>query len=207
MMVEFDVQRRGIRNKAVLDSLKNVPRHLFVSPTQQIDAYNDYPLPIGYGQTISQPFIVALMAEAAQIKKTDKVLEVGTDSGYGAAVLSNLAKNVYTVESIPELAKQAKHRLASLGYSNVKAKEGDGSVGWPEEGPYDAILVTASAPEVPNYLKLQLNDFGRLVLPVEKALVRVTRIPGGGFSQEFLTGVRFVPLIGKGGYQTAPEPE
>jgi protein-L-isoaspartate(D-aspartate) O-methyltransferase len=211
MMVEFDIHRRGIRSKNV--SMKSVPRHLFVDPPYQMDAYNDHPLPIGYGQTISQPFVVALMAEAAQIGKNDKVLEVGTGSGYSAAVLANLAKEVYTIENIPELAEAATARLFSLGYNNVHVKHGDGSVGWPEAGPFDAIIVTAAAPKVPPSLKVQLKPLGRLVIPVAaqdsgalgEALMRVTKIPsGGGFSQEYLTGVRFVPLVGKEGF---PQPE
>lgn len=209
MMVEFDILRRGIRTNSVLESMKTVPRHLFVDPPYQTDAYNDHPLPIGHGQTISQPYIVALMAEAAQIKKTDKVLEIGTGSGYGAAVLSHLAKEVYTVENIPALADKARERLASLRYDNVHVKTADGSVGWPEAGPYDAIIVTAAAPKVPASLKTQLRDLGRLLVPVRiggsalpgETLLRLTRIPGtGGFTQEYLTDTRFVPLVGKEGF-------
>jgi protein-L-isoaspartate(D-aspartate) O-methyltransferase len=217
MMVEFDILRRGIRDQAVLNSMRIVPRHLFVDQSYQMDAYNDHPLPIGYGQTISQPFIVALMAEAAQIQKSDKVLEIGTGSGYGAAVLSHLAKEVYTVETIPELAEAARARLASLKYNNVQVKVGDGSVGWPEAGLYDVIVVTAAAPRIPFFLKMQLREFGRLLIPVRvggsdlpgESLMRLTRIPGptASFNEEYLTDTRFVPLVGQEGFPAAPPRE
>jgi protein-L-isoaspartate(D-aspartate) O-methyltransferase len=154
------------------------------------------------------------MAEAAQIGKNDKVLEVGTGSGYSAAMLANLAQEVFTIENIPELAEAATARLFSLGYSNVRVKQGDGSVGWPEAGPFDAIIVTAAAPKVPPSLKIQLKPLGRLVIPVAaqdsgaqgEALMRVTKIPsGGGFSLEYLTGVRFVPLVGQEGFPKSEE--
>lgn len=209
MMVDFDIARRGIRSKPVLASMRSVPRHLFVDQPYRMDAYNDHPLPIGCNQTISQPFIVALMSEAAQIQKSDKVLEIGTGSGYGAAVLANLAREVYTVERNPELCRQAAARLSSLNYDNVHVKQRDGSVGLAEAGPYDAIIVTAAAPSVPPSLKKQLRELGRLVIPIRgsnssqpgEALMRLTRIPGaGGFTSEFLTGVRFVSLIGQEGF-------
>jgi len=205
-MVEIQMRRRGIKDQAVLASMRTVPRHMFVPPTLRDEAYEDYPLPIGKGQTISQPYIVAYMAAAANLKKTDKVLEIGTGCGYSAAVLSNIVSEgqVYSVENIDLLAYNAQVRLSELGYKNVHTMVGDGSIGWPEYQPYDAIIVTAAAPAIPKSLKAQLAVGGRMIIPVTddgigEDLVRLTRNEAG-FVRETLTAVRFVPLIGQEGY-------
>ncbi|MGC8875387.1 MAG: protein-L-isoaspartate(D-aspartate) O-methyltransferase, partial [Chloroflexia bacterium] len=148
-MVESQIARRGISHPGVLRAMERVPRHRFVPPEYRSQAYADYPLPIGYGQTISQPYIVALMTQLLDPKPTDRVLEIGTGCGYQAAVLAEIVREVYTVEIIPELAEQAARRLAELGYTNVFTRQGDGYYGWPEHAPYDGIIVTAAAPEVP----------------------------------------------------------
>ncbi|PXX91700.1 protein-L-isoaspartate O-methyltransferase [Marinobacter vulgaris] len=215
----FDtLKRRGIKDKRVLDALEAVPREAFVSVHQTEFAYDDNPLPIEEGQTISQPYIVALMTEAMQLDPEDTVLEIGTGSGYAAAVLSRIVKQVYTVERHPALAKVARQRLAKLGYDNVAVLCGDGSLGWPEHAPYDAIVVTAGAPSVPGSLVRQLDIGGRLVIPAgaavhQQRLLRVTRISEDKTETEDLGGVRFVPLIGKEGWQeteggvSVPPPE
>jgi len=209
-MVEQQLIPRGILDPHVLAALGKVERHRFVPPNQLANAYDDTPLPIGNDQTISQPYIVAYMAEAANIKKTDKVLEVGTGCGYNAAVLSHLGKEVYTIETIKELSEGAKKRLADLGYTNIHCVHSDGSIGYPPEAPYDAIIVTAGAPTVPKSLLKQLALHGRLIIPVHRGmfneeLVKITRSGEGegdeNFDEEFLCDVRFVPLIGKEGWQ------
>ena len=176
-----------------------VPRHLFVPPALEQQAYDDHPLPIGYGVTISQPYIVALMTQAAGIKPGQRVLEVGTGSGYQAAILATLTDEVYSIELIPELAQSAGERLARLGYGHVQVKSGDGYLGWPEFAPFDAIIVTAAAPEIPPALKDQLKDGGRLIIPVgptfgPQYLLRLTR-QGNTFQEEMLSPVAFVPLV------------
>ncbi len=203
-MVETQVVARGIRQEEVIDAMLKVPRHLFVEDTFFSQAYNDYPLPIGGDQTISQPFIVALMTEALKLDGTEKVLEIGTGSGYQSAVLSLMAQKVYSVERISTLADRARKILDSLLCSNVVIRVADGTLGWAENGPYDAILVTAGSPEVPGAYMQQLKVGGRLVIPVGGAevqeLTRVTRLEGG-FKQESLGGCRFVKLVGKYGWR------
>jgi len=203
-MVERQIRQRGIRTPRVLDAMASVPRHLFIPPQLSANAYLDEPLPIGEAQTISQPFMVAAMAEALSLEGSEKVLEVGAGSGYQAAVLSLLAREVTAVESQLALAAAARERLARLGYSNVRIVEGDGSLGWPADAPYEAILVTAAAPAVPPPLIEQLAEGGRLVIPVgsvkDQELLRVMKI-GGEVTQQSLFACRFVPLLGRYGWQ------
>ncbi|MFQ5595746.1 MAG: protein-L-isoaspartate(D-aspartate) O-methyltransferase [Anaerolineae bacterium] len=202
-MIEQQLKRRGIRDPKVLEAMSIVPRHLFVAAHVRSEAYADSALPIGHGQTISQPYVVALMTEAAQIEPGNKVLEIGTGSGYGAAVLSKLAGVVYTIERYRELADAARERLRELGYHNVHVSHCDGSEGWPEAAPYDAIIVAAAAPDVPQPLLDQLEDGGRLIVPIGsrgcQTLVRATT-SGNEIRRKPLTEVRFVPLIGEHGW-------
>lgn len=203
-MVETQLKARGIRDKRVLEVMARVPRHLFVREEDRNLAYSDSPLPIGYGQTISQPYIVARMTELLELRGHEKVLEIGTGSGYQAAVLGMLVQEVHTVERIPELAEQARRRLEALCLSNVHVHVGDGTLGWPEAAPYDAILVTAAAARVPPPLLAQLKDGGRLVAPVGEwglqILERWTR-EGDRFRRERFEPVAFVPLVGRYGLQ------
>jgi protein-L-isoaspartate(D-aspartate) O-methyltransferase len=203
-MVERQIRQRGIRSPRVLEVMASVPRHHFVSQQLLDNAYRDEPLPIGESQTISQPFMVAAMAEALSLEGSEKILEVGAGSGYQAAVLSLLAREVISVESQSKLAASARERLVRLGYSNVRIVEGDGSLGWPADAPYDAILVTAAAPAVPPPMLEQLAEGGRLVIPVgsvkDQELLRVTKI-GGQATQQSLFACRFVPLLGRYGWQ------
>ena len=199
-MVEKDLRGRGIKDQRVLEAITLVPRHLFVPERQRASAYQDRPLRIGKGQTISQPYIVALMTELLELKGREKVLEVGTGSGYQAAVLSHLAREVYTIEIIPSLAERAKKTLARLGYTNVWVKTGDGFFGWKEKRPFDAILVTASAEKIPEPLWIQLREGGWLVMPLgaehqRQRLVRARKM-GGRRHVENVTGVIFVPMTG-----------
>ena len=199
-MVERDLISRGIKDAKVLDVMRRVPRHLFVPERQRGSAYQDRPLYIGEGQTISQPYVVALMSELLELQGSEKVLEIGTGSGYQAAVLSHLAHEVYTIEIIPALATRAKETLARLGHGNVSVKTGDGFFGWEEKGPFDAILITASAEKIPDLLWRQLREEGRLVMPLggERAgqrLVRVRKIAGEQ-QIENVTEVVFVPMTG-----------
>ena len=207
-MVDRQIAARGVRDPAVLAAMRSVPRERFLPPHLEEFAYQDSPLPIEQGQTISQPFIVALMAEALQLDAGDRVLEIGTGSGYAAAVLARVAREVYTVERHGELAESARIRLQELGFDTVSVRHGDGTLGWPEHAPYDAIVVAAGGPRVPEALLAQLAPGGRLVIPIgeEKAqeLVRVTRRADGTFEREDLGAVRFVPLIGAEGWE--PEP-
>uniref|UniRef100_A0A7C3Z2U4 Protein-L-isoaspartate O-methyltransferase n=1 Tax=Desulfobacca acetoxidans TaxID=60893 RepID=A0A7C3Z2U4_9BACT len=202
-MVETQIRRRGVTDPRVLAAMSKVPRHLFVPRHLWEQAYSDYPLPIGENQTISQPYIVALMTEALELTGGEKVLELGTGSGYQAAILAELAAQVYTIERIPSLARSAEQVLTSLGYTNVHVRLADGTLGWPEEAPFDAILVTAGAPKVPPPLVEQLALGGRLVIPVgdryTQTLTRV-RLTQEGLQQEYLGGCRFVKLIGKHGW-------
>jgi protein-L-isoaspartate(D-aspartate) O-methyltransferase len=198
-MVAAQIAARGVRDPRVLDAMRKVPRHLFVPSASVSQAYEDYPLPIGHGQTISQPYIVAFMTEALGLKGGETVLEVGTGSGYQAAVLAEVAARVYTIEIVAPLAEQAAARLERLGYANVEVRAGDGYRGWPEAAPFDAIILTAAAPRIPEPLKQQLKDGGRLVLPVGEdwqELVVVTR-HGDGFEEKQVLPVRFVPMTGK----------
>jgi protein-L-isoaspartate(D-aspartate) O-methyltransferase len=203
-MVARQVRDRGIRSSRVLNAMEAVPRHLFVPPQHVSAAYADEPLPIGEGQTISQPFMVAVMADALSLEGPERVLEVGAGCGYQAAVLSLLAREVISVEAQSTLAAQARERLARLGYANVRIVEGDGSLGWPADEPYDAILVTAAAPAVPPPLLEQLAEGGSLVIPVGKTnhqeLMRMVR-RAGRTTEESLCACRFVPLVGRYGWR------
>jgi protein-L-isoaspartate(D-aspartate) O-methyltransferase len=204
-MVRTQIAARGIGDPAVLEAMRSVPREAFLPPELAEFAYEDHPLPIAEGQTISQPYIVALMTAALLLDRTDRVLEIGTGSGYAAAILGRVARDVYTVERHGELADAAAARLRTLGFANVHVRHGDGTRGWPEHAPYDAIVVTAGGPKIPEPLLAQLAVGGRLVIPVgeEKALqtlVRVTREADGSLRQEELGDVRFVPLIGAEGW-------
>ena len=199
-MVASQVRGRGVRDPRVLDAMRQIPREAFVPEGMEEFAYEDSPLPIAEGQTISQPFIVALMIEAAAVKLGDKVLDVGTGSGYAAAVLAELAREVYTIEIVAPLAEQARRDLERLGYANVWVKQGDGYRGWPEHAPFDAIVVTAAPDHVPEPLLAQLAQGGRLVLPLggsaAQELVLITR-SAAGFTREQLLPVRFVPMTGE----------
>lgn len=204
-MIQDHLLSRGLQDPAVLAAMEEVPREEFVPEELKPFAYQDRPLPIGEGQTISQPFIVARMIEYLALHPDDRVLEIGTGSGYGSAVLSRIAKTVYTIERYSDLACTARKRLARLGYPNVHVAEGDGSLGWPENAPYNAIVGTAGAPDVPVPLKEQLSINGRLVLPVgplpeQQTLVRLIRKAEKKYSREQLEAVRFVPLVGKAGW-------
>lgn len=199
-----ELRRLGIRDERVLAALGHVPREAFVAPAQRLAAYRDAPLPIGAGQTISQPFVVARMAEALDLETGDRVLEIGTGSGYAAAVLARLAGDVHSVERHPELARSAAERLARLGIDRVRVHVGDGTLGWPEAAPYDAIVVAAASPSVPPALLEQLRAGGRLVIPVgdpeAQSLWRLVRRPDGRCDALDLGPVRFVPLVGAAGW-------
>lgn len=200
-MVKEDIQKRGIDDPRLLDAMLKVERHLFVPEDYRHLAYEDRPLPIGEGQTISQPYIVALMTYHLHIKPDDRVLEIGTGSGYQAAVLAELAKEVYSIEIIEELAQRAQESLKKLGYSNVWVKCGDGFYGWKEHGPYDAIIVTCAAPKVPKHLIEQLDEGGRMILPLGddpfyQTLTLLTK-KEGRIEKRRVTGVVFVPMTGE----------
>jgi protein-L-isoaspartate(D-aspartate) O-methyltransferase len=206
-MVHDQLEARGIQDCRVLKAMGSVPREAFVPENLKSNAYDDGPLPIGAAQTISQPFIVALMIEALEMRGGEHVLEIGTGSGYAAAVLGQIAANVDTVERIPELAHAAARRLKELHCENVQVHVGDGTLGWPEHAPYDAIVVAAGGPEVPDSLRQQLKVGGRLVMPVggsrqTQELVRVRRVRTDEFQLQDLGGVRFVPLIGQEGWDS-----
>jgi protein-L-isoaspartate(D-aspartate) O-methyltransferase len=207
-MVERQLRRRGITEPHILDAFREVPREAFVSPEQAPYAYGDHPLPIEAGQTISQPYIVALMIQAAAVRPGDRVLEVGAGSGYAAAVISRIAAKVVAIERQGELVRIARQRIERLGYDNVEIAEGDGTRGWPAEAPYDAILAAASGSHVPRALVEQLSPGGRIVMPVGdpgwvQKLVKVTKGPAGKLIEEDLGEVRFVPLIGEEGWKDA----
>ena len=207
-MVANQIETRNVRDPRVLAAMRAVPRHLFVPAYQAGSAYRDSPLPIGQGQTISQPYIVALMSEMLELEGDERVLEIGTGSGYQAAILAQLAAEVISVERFASLAQEARERLAAVGIDRVRVEVGDGSLGWPAEAPYDAIIVTAASPEVPPPLEAQLAEGGRLVVPAgqryTQSLVRVRRV-GGRLKRETTIGVAFVPLIGEHGWQRRGE--
>jgi protein-L-isoaspartate(D-aspartate) O-methyltransferase len=199
-MVEEQIRARDVKDEAVLDVLEEVPRHLFVPEAERADAYTDHPLAIAAGQTISQPYIVGLMSELLKVDKRSKVLEIGTGSGYQAAVLSRLAGEVYTMEIVPNLGDEAKTILSRLGYGNVHVRIGDGYKGWLEEAPFDAILLTAAPPSVPEPLLAQLKPGGRMVLPVGtiwQELLVLTKKPDGSIETRKVLPVRFVPMTGE----------
>ncbi len=211
-MVERQIAARGVRDRRVLEAMRDVPRDRFVDPALAGRSYDDVPLSIGSGQTISQPYIVALMCEALGLVGSERVLEIGTGSGYGAAVLGRLAEEVYTVERHPELADRAASRLASLGFINVHVVVGDGTLGLPGRAPYAAIVVTAAGPRVPGALLDQLEIGGRLVIPVgeeteRQRLLRIDRQSQTHFHSTDLGGVAFVPLVGAEGWQREREPD
>jgi protein-L-isoaspartate(D-aspartate) O-methyltransferase len=201
-MVTHQVQARGVQDPSVLEAMRTVPRHAFVPAPYRGEAYADYPLPIGRGQTISQPYIVAFMTETLHLDPDSKVLEIGTGSGYQAAVCAQIAREVYTIEIVPELAQSAAQTLKGLGYTNVHVKAADGFFGWPEQAPFDAIIGTAAAEQIPPPLLEQLKPRGRMILPCEdpdglQYLVLITKDQSGKLSQERVLPVRFVPMTGQ----------
>lgn len=204
-MVETQLRGRGITDPLVLNAMEGVPREAFVSAGDRDEAYEDRPLPIGADQTISQPYMVAYMTEALQLKGGEKVLEIGTGCGYAAAILAEIAGEVFTIERLPALADLAQAHLTGLGYTNIHHRCGDGTLGWPAQAPFDAIIVTAAGPGVPPSLRNQLRYGGRLVMPIGatwrgQMLVRITRHGNHDFEEEILTFVAFVPLIGEEGW-------
>ncbi len=204
LMVESQLIPRGIRNERVLDAMRRVPRHLFVEELIRHSAYDDMALPIGEGQTISQPYMVAIMTELLELKGVEKVLEIGTGSGYQAAVLGELAKEVYTIERIAVLTKMAKETLLSLGYENIHLATGDGTLGWPGEGPFERIIITAASPKIPDPLMEQLAMDGILLVPVgsrhSQQLLKIRKTKQG-VAEEYHTPCVFVPLIGEHGWK------
>lgn len=205
-MVAEQIESRGVRSRNVLEAMRRVPREKFLPERLANVAYEDSPLPIAAGQTISQPYIVALMTEALALEGGEKVLEIGTGSGYAAAVLGEIAGDVWSIERVDELAARAADALDELGYRNVHVRRDDGTIGLEEQAPFDAIVVTAGAPEIPETLKRQLKIGGRLVIPVGRSrgyqeLLRITRTADDDYETENLAGVRFVPLIGERGWQ------
>jgi protein-L-isoaspartate(D-aspartate) O-methyltransferase len=203
-MVEKQILGRGIKDPATIKSLLAIPREEFVPLALRSHAYDDSPLPIGEGQTISQPYIVALMTSSIQLNPYDTILEIGTGSGYQAAVLSRIVKKVYTIERIPELGEHAQSLFQQLALSNIEVKIGDGTLGWKEKGPFDAIIVTAGAPQVPQYLKDQVKVGGRIVIPVgdtlSQRLLLLQKVSEQEWKEQVLEFVRFVPLIGDQGW-------
>jgi len=200
-MIENDLKARDITDPAVLAAMERVPRHLFVDAHQQHQAYGDFPLPIGEGQTISQPYIVALMTQQLQLSKQDRVLEIGTGSGYQAAVLAEVAGEVYTIELNKKLAEKASQRLRSLGYTTIQVKAGDGFFGWEEHAPFDAIMITCSTETIPDPLVRQLKEGGRIILPLGGAYSVQSLILGtkrnNRLETKTITAVRFVPMRGE----------
>jgi protein-L-isoaspartate(D-aspartate) O-methyltransferase len=204
-MVERHIQGRGITDPLVVEAMCQVPRHLFVEEALQGQAYSDYPLPIGERQTISQPFTVALMTQSLQLRGGEKVLEIGTGSGYQAAVLARIASRVYTVERFPVLARRARRILDAIGANTVNIRLSDGTSGWEDEAPFDAIIITAGAPSIPLQYREQLAVGGRLVIPVgtmgTQVLKRVVRVGEKEYAEEDLLDCRFVPLVGRFGWE------
>jgi len=203
-MVKNQIISRGVADPGVLEAMGKIQRHLFVEEALVGEAYNDHPLPVGYKQTISQPYIVALMTEALELTGKEKTLEIGTGSGYQTAILAELSKTVYTIERIEPLLEKSKMLLESLGYTNIFFRAFDGTLGWHEFAPYDAIIVTAGAPKIPHPLKDQMAEGGRLILPIVNRhgqdLIKVKRIKNG-IKEENLGGCRFVDLIGTHGWK------
>lgn len=197
-MVENQIKARGVGDPAVLKAMRKIKRHLFMPLSRQPDAYADTPVPIGQGQTISQPYIVAQMTEALQLRANARVLEIGTGSGYQAAVLAEIAKEVYSIEIVPQLAKRAKALLAGLGYDNIRLRTGDGYLGWPEKAPFDAIILTAAPPKIPTPLIEQLAVGGTLIAPVGRRFQQLIKLrrTKTGIVRETLLRVRFVPMTG-----------
>ncbi len=197
-MVEEQIISRGVKDPLVLRAMRTVPRHKFVPPSLENAAYDDSPLPVGFGQTISQPYIVAVMTELLNIDKDSRVLEIGTGTGYQTAVLAEICRHVFSVEVIPELAERAERTLRAMGYKNISIKTGDGFYGWPEEAPFDGIILTAAPEEVPYDLLQQITDRGRMVLPVgpqwSQMLVVIER-NGDDFKKKDIFPVRFVPMV------------
>jgi protein-L-isoaspartate(D-aspartate) O-methyltransferase len=205
-MITEQLVERGITDERVLEAMRETPRERFVDPELASEAFLDKALPMIHGQTISQPYIVALMAQQAAIQATDRVLEVGAGSGYGAAILGRLAARVWTIERVPQLSRRAGVIVATLGLSNVTVLRGDGSLGWPAAAPFNAIIVTAAAPEAPASLRQQLAVGGRLIIPIgspdgQQRLVKIVRKDAETFEQEDICPVAFVPLIGENGYR------
>lgn len=201
-MVKNQIMKRGVTSEKVVEALRNVKRHFFVPEDLRGRAYEDRPLPIGYGQTISQPYIVALMTEALELSEPDKVLEVGTGSGYQAAVLAEIVDKVYTIEIVEPLGEQAKERMENLGYDNVEVKIGDGYKGWPKEAPFDAIIVTAAPTEIPEPLKEQLAEGGKMIIPVGERFAQelvLLEKKKGKLKRKNIIPVRFVPLVDEDG--------
>jgi len=199
LMVERQIEARGVKDSRVLEAMRKVPRHRFVPEKLQSQAYDDEPLPIGAGQTISQPYIVAFMTEKLSLQPNDRVLEIGTGSGYQAAILAELCDSVFTIEIIPELSERAQQVLTKLGYRNIQFKIGDGYIGWPEKSPFDAIIVTAAPDHIPQPLVEQLKVGGRMVIPVGdffQDLYLVTKTEKG-FKKKRILPVRFVPMRGE----------
>jgi protein-L-isoaspartate(D-aspartate) O-methyltransferase len=203
-MVETQIKARGIKDERVLKAMLKVPRHLFVDEALRDQAYGDFPLPIGEGQTISQPYIVALMTEALELKGIERVLEIGTGSGYQTAILAELALWVYTIERFPTLLERAKKVLKELGYKNISFKLDDGTLGWKEASPFDAIIVTAASPDIPPPLVEQLAEGGRMVIPIgdefSQTLIKGVK-KGGKLHTKALEPVRFVKLVGAYGFK------
>lgn len=202
-MVNTQLIPRGIKDERVLNAMRKVPRHLFVDESIQYKAYDDMALSIGEGQTISQPYMVAIMTELLELKGNEKVLEIGTGSGYQAAILAELSREVYTIERVDILAKRAEERFLSLGHTNIHVKVGDGTLGWPEEAPFDRIMITAAAPKIPDVLMEHLSEKGIIIAPVgerfSQQLLKRTKSMGN-YSDEYYTPCIFVPLIGKYGW-------
>lgn len=205
-MVELQLRQRGIRDQRILQAMAKVPRHQFVASSYESHAYDDQPVPIGQGQTVSQPYIVAAMLESLSLTSSDKVLEIGTGSGYQTALLAELVAQVFSIERHASLAQAASDVLGRLGYGNVHGRLGDGSVGWPEEAPFDAIIVSAAVPQVPPSLIAQMKEGGRLIAPVgtpDVQELQLIRKAGSELLVRPLDGCRFVPLLGKEGFTSA----
>jgi len=205
-MVKEQLIPRGIKDQAVLAAFRKVERHKFVPEELRVSSYADYPISIGEGQTISQPYIVALMTECLELSGKERVLEIGTGSGYQTALLAELSKEVFTIERFPDLAAKAQGLLGQLGYTNIKVKVADGTLGWPEEAPFDRIIITAASPRIPLPLGEQLKEGGRMVLPLGETfsqVLSIVRKNHGKLESEAVTSCVFVPLVGKFGWKSS----